>query len=132
MGLRSSIKILESHLLFADNTLIFREENPDHFCHLGCLFLCFEVVSRLRINLAKSKLVPVGVMDDTEGLDRILGCRVSTLSMKYLGLPLGQHRRLSLYGMIFLKKMERYLGGWKRLYLSKGGKLALIKITLSN
>ena len=31
-----------------------------------------------------------------------------------------------------LEKMERKLAGWKRLYLSKGGKATLIKSTLSN
>ena len=33
---------------------------------------------------------------------------------------------------LILEKMERRLGGWKRLYLSKGGKVTLIKSTLSN
>jgi hypothetical protein len=31
-----------------------------------------------------------------------------------------------------VEKMERHLAGWKRLYLSKGGRLTLIKTTLSN
>ena len=31
-----------------------------------------------------------------------------------------------------LEKMERRLAGWKRLYLSKGGRVTLIKSTISN
>jgi hypothetical protein len=31
-----------------------------------------------------------------------------------------------------MEKMEKRLAGWKRMYLSKGGRLALIKSTLSN
>jgi hypothetical protein len=31
-----------------------------------------------------------------------------------------------------VEKLERRLAGWKRLYLSKGGRLTLIKNTLSN
>jgi hypothetical protein len=41
-------------------------------------FLCFEVVSGLKINLSKSELVLVG-KDGVEGLAQILGCRVSSL-----------------------------------------------------
>ena len=33
---------------------------------------------------------------------------------------------------LILEKMERRLGGWKRSYLSKEGKVTLIKSTLSN
>jgi hypothetical protein len=66
-----------SHLLFADDTLIFRGVDPDHLCHLCCLFLCFEAVSGLEIHLAKPKLVHVGNVNNVEGLAGILGCRVS-------------------------------------------------------
>lgn len=41
------------------------------------------------MKLAKSKLVPVGAMEDVEGLARILGCRVPSVPMKYLGVLLG-------------------------------------------
>lgn len=59
------------------------------FEYLRALFLCFEVVFGLKINLAKSELVPVDNVENVDGLYGILGCRVSSLLMKYLGLPLG-------------------------------------------
>jgi hypothetical protein len=70
-------------------TLWSFEANLDQLCYLRCLFLCFEAVSVLKVKLAKSKLVLVGAMEDVEGLARILGCRVSSLLMKYVGLLLG-------------------------------------------
>lgn len=71
-----------SHVLFVDVTLIFCEANAHHLCNLCCLFLCFEGVSGLKINLSKSKLAPIGVVEDVEGLSHILGSRVSSLPMK--------------------------------------------------
>jgi hypothetical protein len=47
-----------------------------------CLFVCFEAFLGLKINLAKSELVPIGDVGDVEGLARILGCRVASLPMK--------------------------------------------------
>jgi hypothetical protein len=49
----------------------------------------------LRINLAKSEIVPVGEVEDVEELASILECRVSSLPMKYLGLPLGASYKAS-------------------------------------
>jgi hypothetical protein len=43
-----------SHLLFAYDTLFFCGADPNHLCNLQGLFLCFEVVSGLKTNLAKS------------------------------------------------------------------------------
>jgi len=53
------------------------------------LLLSFEAVSGLKINLDKSVLVPMSHVDNVDDLVGILGCGVSSLSLKYLGLPLG-------------------------------------------
>ena len=55
-----------THLLFANDTLIFCGANPNHLRHLCCLFLCFEAASSLKINLAKLELVPMGNVDHVE------------------------------------------------------------------
>ena len=82
----------------------------------------FEEVSGLRINLGKSELVPIGVVHNMDVLVGMLGCWQSSLPLRYLGLPLGtKFKELSIWNPI-LEKMEWRLVGWKRLYLSKGGK----------
>jgi hypothetical protein len=42
-----------SHLLFADDTLIFCGIAPDYFRYLRCVLICFEAALGLKINLAK-------------------------------------------------------------------------------
>jgi hypothetical protein len=120
-----------SHLLFADDTLIFCGAVPDHLRLFRYLFLCFEVVSGL-IKLAKSELVPVGNVNNVGGLARILGCKVSSLPMECLGLPLDASFKAKYVWDGIIEKIESRLASWKWLYLSKGGKITLIKSTLSD
>jgi hypothetical protein len=132
VGSRPNEAMVVSHLLFANDTLIFCEPKVEHIQHLKCLLLCFEAVSGLKINLSKSMIVPIGAMGNLEVLSNILGCRVESLPLTYLGLPLGAtHRDTSIWDVV-IEKMEAKLAGWKRMYLSKGGRLTLIKSTLSN
>lgn len=66
-----------SHLLFADDTLLFCEDKTRHIQSLKAILLCFEEVSGLKINLAKTKMVAVGEVRNIRGLANILGCEVS-------------------------------------------------------
>jgi hypothetical protein len=49
-----------SYFLFANDILIFCDALLGHLRHQRSLFLCFEAALGLKVNLAKSKLVPVG------------------------------------------------------------------------
>ena len=119
-------------MFFADDTLVFCGAVRDQLYHLKGVLLCFEAVSGLRINLGKSEIVPVGPVPDVEALAHILGGRTASLPMKYLGLPLGARYKSKEIWNPILEKMERRLAGWKRSYLSKGGRLTLNKSTLSS
>ncbi|RVW34045.1 putative mitochondrial protein [Vitis vinifera] len=63
---RGGEEIMVSHLLFADDTIIFCEASKDQLTHLGWILAWFEAASGLRINLAKSELIPVGEIDNVE------------------------------------------------------------------
>ena len=102
------------------------------FCNLRYLLLCFEVVSRLKINLSKSVIVPIGEVGDVEGLSSILGCKVDSMPFSYSGLPLGAHYKDSSIWSNVIEKIKTKLAGWKRMHLSKGSRLTMIKSTLSN
>jgi hypothetical protein len=61
-----------------------------------------------------------------------LGCGVATLPVKYLGLPLGASFKAKHIWDGVLEKMECRMVSWKMMYLSKGGRVTLIKSTLAN
>ena len=121
-----------SHLLFADDTLILCGADSDQLWYLQGVFTWFQAISGLKINLGKSELVPVGDVPNVQALVGILGCRVSALPLTYFGLPLGaSFKNKSIWNPV-VEKIEKRLAGWKRFYLSKGGRITLIKSTLSN
>ncbi|RVW71963.1 LINE-1 reverse transcriptase-like [Vitis vinifera] len=124
---RGDAEIMVSHLLFADDTIIFYEASKDQVTHLGWILAWFEAASGLRINLAKSELIPVGEIDNVEEMAVELGCRIGSFPVKYLGLPLGaRHKALPMWDGVE-DRMRRRLARWKRQYLSKGGRITLIK-----
>ena len=86
----------------------------------------------MKVNVSKSELVPIGEVNNVHALAEMLGCRIGSLPMTYLGMPLGaSHKSPSIWNPI-LEKFHGKLARWKKLYLSKGGRLTLLKSMLSS
>ena len=50
-----------SHLLYSDDTLIFCEADLDQLKFLSEILMWFKAMSGLKINLTKSKIIPIGL-----------------------------------------------------------------------
>ena len=129
-GGRTTLNI--SHLFFADDTIVFCEAKKDHLCHLSWILFWFEAASGLKINLGKSEIIPVGEVEDIEELAAEIGCRVGSLPSQYLGLPLGAPNKASSVWDGVEERVRRRLALWKRQFISKGGRITLIKSTLAS
>ena len=132
MGAVNSVGVRISHLLFADDTILFCDTSREQLLSIRLVLSCFQVFTGLKINVGKSEIVPIEEVNNLDALANILQCRVGSLPMKYLGMPLGSSFKTTSIWNPILEKMEKKLSGWKRLYLSKGGKLMLLKSTLSS
>ena len=82
--------------------------------------------------MAKSEIIPIGEVDEVEELAVELGCKVGSLPSQYLGLPLGAPNRATSVWDGVEERVRRRLALWKRQYISKGGRITLIKSTLAS
>ncbi|RVX14337.1 hypothetical protein CK203_017368 [Vitis vinifera] len=92
----------------------------------------FKACSGLRINLEKSELIPVGRVHNIKDLALELGCNVGGLPFCYLGMPLGAPFKSVVVWDGVEERFRKRLPMWKRQYISKGGRLTLIRSTLSS
>ena len=79
-----------SHLQFADDTIIFCESEVDQLLNIKRVLRCFQVISGLKINFSKSSLFGFNIDKEilADWADKI-SCKVESLPVTYLGLPLG-------------------------------------------
>ena len=75
--------------MFVDDTLIFCEVNSDRLRYLSWVFIWFEALFGLKVNLDKNEVIPIGGVENMEELAVGLGRGIGKLSTSYIGLPLG-------------------------------------------
>ena len=76
VGGRGREGLFMSHLLFADDTLIFCDAEADQLQYLSWTFMWFEAISGLKVNLSKTEAFPMGEGIPMEILASVLGCKI--------------------------------------------------------
>ncbi|KAL6329297.1 hypothetical protein AAG906_015506 [Vitis piasezkii] len=107
IGGREGVGIQVTHLLFADDTLVFCDDSQEQLAYLSWLLMWFEATSGLRINLNKSEILPVG-----------LGCKVGS-PFHLFGAPLGASQKSVKVWDGVEERMRKKLALWKRQFISK-------------
>ena len=132
MGAVNSVGVRISHLLFVDDTILFCNASREEPLSIRLVLSCFQAFMGLKVNGGKSEIVLVREVNNLDALANIPQCKVGSLPMKYLGMSLGTSFKIGSIWNPILEKMEKKLSGWKHLYLSKSGRLMLLKSTLSS
>ena len=84
-----------THLQYADDTMIMVEGSDSNIVNLKFLLLCFEEMSRLKINFDKSEVVVFGYSEaEQHSITDNLNCRLASFPISYLGMPLAKSRIL--------------------------------------
>ncbi|KAL0355406.1 UNVERIFIED_CONTAM: hypothetical protein Sradi_3987500 [Sesamum radiatum] len=123
-----------SHLLFADNTLVFCAAAVEQICEVKRILRLYVRVLGQEINLPKSSMAISGGIPRAvkEFLGTLLGVRVVQRHEKYLGLPaMGGRSRQMLFRNIRDRCWDR-IEGWKAKLLSQAGKGVLVKAVLQS
>ena len=71
-------------------------------------------------------------MTGLSALANLMYCHIGSLPLQYLGMPLGASYKAFAIWTPIVEKIERRLVGWQKIYLSRGGRLTLLKSTLSS
>lgn len=128
---KAGLKI--SHLQYADDTIIFCNQDLDSLKNIRKVLILFQLASGLQVNFHKSSLFCLNEPQNwLQQAARVLLCKPGSLPFTYLGLPIGGiSSRIKLWEPI-IAKMVKKLASWKGSLLSIGGRLTLIKASFSS
>nr|GEV39388.1 putative RNA-directed DNA polymerase, eukaryota, reverse transcriptase zinc-binding domain protein [Tanacetum cinerariifolium] len=120
-----------SHLFYVDDVVFVGEWSRNNIQSLVNVLNIFYLASGLKINLAKSNLLGVGVHPEEVNLAaNLIGCSVFKLPFKYLGVMIGVSMSRKLSWAPVIQKIQARLSKWKAKTLSIGGRFTLLKSVL--
>ena len=72
VGPVNSSGIHVSHLLFVDDTILFRDISREQSLSIRLVLSCFQAFTGLKVNVGKSEIVPIGEVRNIQSLANIL------------------------------------------------------------
>ena len=108
------------------------DADAEQLQYLSWTFMWFEAIPQLKVNPSKTEAILVGEGIPMETPAPVLGCKIGSLPTSYLGLPLGAPYKSTRVWDVVEERFKKRFSLWKRQYLSKGGRLTLLKSTLSS
>lgn len=122
-----------SHLLFANDSLIFIKADREEFTRIKLILGKYEQLSGQKINVEKSQMVCSPNTNERVRGDakEILGMEFTEKHDKYLGLPMVVGLRKKEAFLEIEERMAKRILNWKSKILSMAGREVLIKAVLT-
>ncbi|KAI0496707.1 hypothetical protein KFK09_023031 [Dendrobium nobile] len=121
-----------THLLYADDLIIFGKAEVDNCIKLSNILKEFSRATGLHVNFGKSSVILPPNCINSEDLCSALNIPAASSFMTYLGIPLSPfHPKISCFSKL-MESIIKKLSGWKAKALSFAGILQFLRYTIWN
>ncbi|PKU79643.1 Putative ribonuclease H protein [Dendrobium catenatum] len=121
-----------THLLYADDLLVFSKANIDEAACLKDILARFAASSGLTISPAKSSILFSKNCHLCEDICNLLNIQQTLRPIRYLGLPIFSKKLTQLDYQPLITKITKALEGRKAKLLSFGGRIQFLRYTIFN
>jgi len=115
-----------SILQYADDTIMFIEDDLEKARNFKLVLIAFEKLSGLKINFHKE------AKDRSKEYAMLFGCVEGSFPFRYLGIPMHFWKLSNKHWVSLEERFQKKLSEWKGKLLSSGGRLVLINLILSS
>ncbi|CAK8534793.1 unnamed protein product [Lathyrus sativus] len=118
---------------FADDTVSLGDSNRENILDVKVMLRGFELLSGLKVNFSKSKVIGVNLDDGfLEVASNFLSCATTSLPFNFLGIPIGANPRRKITWEPLVTKIRNKLSLWRGKHISFGSRLTLINSVLNS